>query len=220
MNRIRVLFIVLACVSAIMSFAQDLTATHGKNDSEILAMGYDKWYKFYTGKEGESTAGMSLATTLYAESMGRRNDNLMRKTSAATQAQLKSLRSLLNKFGDAMTGAASAHSGGGTIWNLSYANVPYDTETVLWGMLGGKVPKSPAMKVSDSKNAFAKTKAALSKKSEFEGRDEDWQTLQTNLKSAEGLMNQIIGIAGKTPRSHSDWILSFLNNWGDMSNRM
>lgn len=220
MNRIRALTVAFACLASCYVFAQDLTQTHGKKDSEILAMGYDKWYKFYTGKEGESTAGMCLATTLYAESMARRNDNLMRKASTGSKAQLLSLRSLLNKFGETMTNCGYAHSGGGTIWNLSYANVPYNTETVLWGMLGGGVPKAKAMKVSDARNALAKTKAMMSKKSEFDGRDEDWKMLQDNLKSADSLMNQTISIASKTPRSHSDLILSFLQNWGDMSKRM
>jgi len=57
----RALLCILITVS--MAQAQDIKETYGKTNSQILAMGYDKWYDYYTSKAGEMEARFTFWLT-------------------------------------------------------------------------------------------------------------------------------------------------------------
>ncbi len=92
-----------------LAVAQDVdyNSTFGKTEAEILAMGQDKWDKFYSSKAGDSTAAMVSMNGLYGEAMLHRNEKLAKKASPAARTRIEKLRKLMGDFGDQATGLGS-----------------------------------------------------------------------------------------------------------------
>lgn len=189
--------------------AQDLKETHGKTHSQILAMGYDKWYDFYTGKEGETTQGMARAGYTFAESLKWRNLQLEAKKPAKFRAQIKTLRTQFDKLGTASISIYRALSGGGTLWQLTYSTDAMNQEETLYALLGGKVKPSKPQVVSKVTKEIAALKAAV--KSPDPTWSHEFPRAETNkyLADIDSSWKQILAIAKTLDRPKSDHILAY-----------
>src|SRR5687767_3790157 len=112
----------LAVLSMALAHGQDLKETHGKTNDQILAMGYDKWYEFFTGKAGETTQGMAQAGYKFAEALRWRNKGLEAKLSPAGRKSMAKLRLAIDEFGVSVIQVERALNGGGTMWFLVFSS--------------------------------------------------------------------------------------------------
>lgn len=204
----RLIFALTLLIS--LALAQDLKETHGKTHSQILAMGYDKWYDFYTSKEGETTQGMARAGYTFAESLKWRNLQLEAKKPAKFRAQIKTLRNQFDKLGTASISIYRALSGGGTLWQLTYSTDAMNQEETLYALLGGKVKPSKAQVISNVTKEIAALKSAIGK-----SPDSTWSTefpkaeINKFLADIDSSWKQILAIAKTLDRPKSDHILSY-----------
>ncbi len=128
------LFLLFAC--SCLSIAQH--DTYGKSEAQILAMGQDKWEKFYSAKAGNSTMAMSEMKDIFGEAAKHRNDKLIAKASPAVRKRMKTLRNYMNDLAQSAVDVAYNISGGGTMWAPVSAGIAGDLELTLYPLLVGK----------------------------------------------------------------------------------
>jgi len=208
------LLVVLVAALAVCSFGQDLKDTHGKTNAQILAMGFDKWYSYYTKADGgESTASMSMASYTYSTALAWRNDRLIGKLPKAGQAKMKALRAQLVTFNEKMLQAGESLTGGGTIWHIIGASAGVSLEETLYGLLGGKEKPAPAMvvsKVTKALDALDK-EVANAKDSDFYEPFKKSETVKL-VADARAVLKKIVASAVLFDRKGSDRILSFCHD--------
>lgn len=192
-----------------LAVAQDLKETHGKTHAQILAMGYDKWYDFYTGKEGETTQGMSRASYTFAESLKWRNLRLEAKKPAKFRSQIKTLRIQFDKLGTASISVHRALTGGGTLWQLTYSSDAMNQEETLYALLGGKVKPSKPQVVSNVTKAIAALRAAVNSPEPTWSNEFPKAETKKYLADIDSAWKQILAIAKTLDRAKSDHILSY-----------
>ncbi len=200
--------ILVLAVSAAM--AQDLKETYGKTNAQILAMGYDKWYAFFTGKEGETTQGMARSGYFYAEALAWRNKGLMTKLSATVRGRYQKLETSLKSFGLSVIEVQRALSGGGTLWQLTHSTDAVDVQETMYALLSGKAKPSKPMVVSQVKKELD----ALGKEVDS-APETTWQyefkkpAAQADWKKAVAAYGQIVALAKGLDRKKSDHTLSY-----------
>lgn len=134
-------------------------STFGKTNAQILKMGRQQWFGFYTSKAGESTMGMADAERIYGEALMERNDKLLPKESRIRQSAIKTIRKSARAVGDQVVMIGMAYSGGGTMWTPVLAGVLADVEEGIYGLL-----KKTKLTASERKApSFATLEALLSK---------------------------------------------------------
>lgn len=133
---IRLAALILLLLASAAALPQ--SKTYGKTNAQILAMGRQKWFDFYTSKAGQSTLDMSNAERLYGAALKERNDTLLRKQTKTRQEAVASIRKSGTAFGYGMVTVGFAYTGGGTIWNPIIAGVSADVEEALYDILARK----------------------------------------------------------------------------------
>lgn len=116
----------------------------GKTDAQILAMGRQKWFAYYSSKEGDSTADNCDAESLYGAVLKRRNDRLAAKRPKATREAVRKLRPELTAFAEGVYEVGEALTGGGTLWNVIRAGISPNVEEALGAFVGVRMPASKA----------------------------------------------------------------------------
>lgn len=201
--------LVLALLAATtLGHAQDLTETHGKTNRQILAMGYNKWYAFYTKLEGESTMGMSNALGLYAAAVADRTNHELARLGPKAAAQGKRLRKLLYEYMHAGVDLGSSFTGGGTIWHLNGASYAMDLEDAV-AKLTTPTPKAPPRVVSDVTKQFPILRKRLN------GPDIQSDYRKEGLESLERMeatFPKIVAEAKSLTRKQSDAVLEYCRN--------
>ena len=191
----------LASVVFLTLLAQDKTATYGRSNAQILAMGRKRWYDLYTTKGGgESTASMSSAEAIYGEALAWRNDKF-------GKAKIGRLRKLLLDTKNDAVGVGTAITGGGTMWNIINASLYADAEETLYAVLAKK-GKAPKRRVSDVEKAYTQLRTAFRKSSDSglpEFRKEGPAALVRLRRDLDG----VIAEATRQPRKGSDALLDF-----------
>lgn len=177
---------------------QDLEATLGKTNAQIIAMGRSKWYGFYTGKMGDSTVGMTSAESLYGDALAWRNNRL-------GDPRTRRLRKVLRDVKDDAVGVGYAITGGGTMWNITSSSLYADAEETLYAVLT-KRGQAPKRVVSDATKALDRVALAYAKT-----KGEPWHSAEgglilTHLRKD---VTVLIGEAKRLPRSGSDALLGF-----------
>jgi hypothetical protein len=190
--------------------AQDLKETYGKTNAQILAMGYDKWYDFFTSKAGETTQGMAQTGYKYAAALRWRNNGLEAKLPAARRKTISRLRTAIDDFGTSVIQVERALNGGGTLWFITFSSNAMDVEQTIYGLVGGKVkPAKPivvSMVTKELATLESEFKAASPDAWKFEFRKEDTaKRLATAKKSFEIIVN----IAKTLDRAKSDLLLTY-----------
>ncbi|MBC8064862.1 MAG: hypothetical protein H7Y17_08535 [Chlorobia bacterium] len=200
--------VTLVLVSAALS--QNPEDTHGKTHTQILAMGFDKWYDFYTGKEGETTQGMAQAGYKYASSLKWRNDALIKNLRPADQKPVLRLRTHLDEFGTSTIQVFRALNGGGTIWQLTFSSNAMEVEETIYGLLVGTKTAPKPMVVS----AVSK-EIALLERSFKSAPASSWDYGISKTDTAKQLarakltFQEIVKIAKAYDRRKSDRILGY-----------
>ncbi len=205
----RLLLCSLLLLAAVVG-AQNRSDTFGKSNAQIVAMGHDAWYKFYTSKTGESTADMVAVESLFGDALKARNDGLLRARPNST-GMYRKLRKLLGDYGQASIDAAYARTGGGTMWHPVYASIGAEVEDVLFGLLGGKVKTAPHLVVSNVKVALSILNTTFAQTHKQEG-DNGWFKYGDAMRAVGSMRSRfsvLVPIAAHFDRVGSDRILKF-----------
>lgn len=146
----------LATVASFLLLStQDVTEQdlHGKTLAEIVEMGREGWYEFYTSKEGgESTQSMSFAEYYYGSALKAENDKLFDPLSEKGKT-IAFFRVNMQDFRTKCIDVGRAYTGGGTMWNIVYSATTSDTEEVIRYWLTGKEAPKKAGKVISATQA-------------------------------------------------------------------
>ncbi|CAN5671775.1 hypothetical protein BH11ARM2_BH11ARM2_01010 [soil metagenome] len=198
--------VALCFLSVALAQAQNLQETHGKTHAQMLGMGYEAWTKFYIGKEGESTVGMTNAAGLYADALNARNRRLMARLKLTEKVRFTRIHKDLNDFTVNATSLGACLTGGGTMWNPIGADMMVRSETALYQLLAGLTSKAPARVVSDVTKEIAALTANVAR-TKPEG---NWVAVARD--SATDLNKAFAGIVANAktlPRKDSDLLLQF-----------
>lgn len=202
----------ILCLIALLGIAaaQDVKETYGKTNAQILAMGYDKWYDYYTSKAGESTQGMAYAGYTYAEALRWRNKGLESKLPPANRKAMARLRLAIDDFGTSVIQVQRALNGGGTMWFLNFAANAMDVEETMYGLISGKAkpvkPMVVSMVTKELAALDATLKAAPADTWKFEFTKED--TAQRMAKAKKSF-DIVVNIAKTLKRTSSDLLLTY-----------
>ncbi|MCB0826079.1 MAG: hypothetical protein KDC26_07810 [Armatimonadetes bacterium] len=122
----------------------DPAETYGKSAHEIVKMGHEKWFDFYTNAEegGQSTMGMSYANMYFGTAMRQVNNERMAGNEKLEEKSAY-LRKNLDQFHFNMIDVGRAFTGGGTLWNLVSSSVRANTEEVILSFIEQSSPKPP-----------------------------------------------------------------------------
>jgi hypothetical protein len=205
----------LSCCLALIGLlgacaAQDLKDTYGKTNTQILAMGYDKWYAFYTEKAGETTQGMAGANYRYATAIEWRNKGLLSNLPAIRRKSYERLAKAMDDFGTSVIHVERVLNGGGTLFQITFSSNAIDLQQTLYGLLVGKVKPAPPRVVSDVRKELTALEASFQKAPadtwKYEYKREDTAKY---VKKAKDSFNQILSEAKALTRKQSDLILEY-----------
>ncbi len=188
------------------------------SDAEILKMGPDGWFKTYTAQNGDSTAGMVQAQTTYSDAERRRNNSILRRKPRPVLERGIALREALSQYAIAMIGATETLSGGGTVWQLSYAGIPHRVEELIYQWLTGVkllgTQTTPAVVRTTIKKSrvFARTTNVYDKKWRGEALEK--------MQRAEGYFSRALEQAVSLPQRDYDRVLRFCLDYADVEDLM
>lgn len=197
----------------------DFNSTFGKTEEQILAMGEDKWDKFYSSKAGDSTAAMVGMNGIYGEAMLHRNQKLAKKVSPAAQTRVEKLRKLMGDFADNSIGLGSNFTGGGTIWSPISAESEVDCETVIYAILGGEA-KKPKHEVVSSVTKQLDALKAIMMKDKDDKEDASYFKFgdaKVSLNKMHEDFTQILAVAQTLDRANSDRVLGFCLQYANLA---
>jgi hypothetical protein len=202
----------LAAILAITLLApQDNVDTYGKTQAEVLAMGPDAWFKFYTAQAGDSTAAMSNAYGIYGDIAAARNKRMLSSSHLKDRSKLEKLRSLMANFGGDMINLGSLLSGGGTMWNVVSAQQYADAEETFYSVArpSGRA-KAKQVVVSDvTKRMELNRKKVLASLASGDIPKDKKGDAMSGLADAKSTFREIVAIASTYDRTTSDRILGF-----------
>lgn len=200
----------LVWLAASVAVCQDLKETYGKTNAQILSMGYDKWYAFFTGKEGEHTQGMARSGYFYADALAWRNRGLLARQPSASRSRLIKTEKALKSFGSSVIEVQRALSGGGTLWQLTRSSDAVDVQETVYALLGGKSKAAKRMMVSMAKKELDALAKDLSSSPESTWQFEFTKSAaQKDLKMATASFNELVSLAKGLSRSNSDHVLGY-----------
>lgn len=139
----RALLPLLLILSGAAAFAQAPSKAdlQGKTPDQVVAMGREKWYGYFTSKVGDSTAAMSGAERLYGDCLKLINDRIIVKMPKAKRDLIGRLRVQLYRFDDEAVRLGEILTGGGTMWNPVYAGLQADCEEAVSVFIGRSKPR-------------------------------------------------------------------------------
>lgn len=147
-ERLTVMRLVLAILGLLFvqsAFGQEFSTEDrfGKSVDQVLAMGHDKWYTWFTdsSRGAESTAGMAMAERIYADCLKVKNDEAKAKLSPEDKAYYdrieKSMKNLVSNIAD----VGYAVTGGGTMWIPVISAAVTEVEQTVYDLLHGSKGK-------------------------------------------------------------------------------
>jgi hypothetical protein len=141
------------------------------------------------------------------------NDAVFKKKSAGTRATVKSLRTRLANFRNEMCDIGSAVTGGGTLWNITYAESTADVEDMFTLWTGVRNTKPKARVVSDVTKAMLvvenKAKEIADSINELSFSGGGMKEVNSSLKAARAEFAEIVKLAAKRSRRESDAVLGY-----------
>lgn len=215
---IRLLSLLLAVGLCVPAIAQDKENMMGKSAGQILAMGYDKWFKLYTGKYGESTAGMVTANDVYAACLGKATDAKIARLPQSTRVVMQGLRKPMLRFVQAMIDCGYQTTGGGTIWALFGSSANVELEQTLASIVKGpKSGPSIAKLQAEIKGKLAKARKNVeANRKDIESFQEGgYKTAVAALDKGEEMLAQIVSLAKKLKPMQASELLKFCSRMAD-----
>ncbi len=190
----------------------------GKTAAQILAMGHDKWFKLYTGKYGESTAGMVTANDVYAACLGKATDAKIAKLPQSTKVVLQGLRKPMLAFVEAMITCGYQVTGGGTIWTLFGSSANVEAEEAIAKIVKGPNPRFSLTKLESevrAKLARARKKVDSSKKEIESFQSGGYQTAVNALDQGGKIFSQLVVLSKMLKPDQASTLLKFCSNMAD-----
>ena len=189
--------------------AQDTKDTYGKTNAQILAMGRDRWYTFYTSKAGDSTAAMSSAYGFYYDAATARNDALIAKA-GERKATATKLRKLLTDYCNEALGLGENNTGGGTMWNPISGSCMGDEEDVVYAYLVKKGPSAKKIVVSTVTKKLDSLGALIEKTHKDPSATYfKYEDAKESLKKMRSDFADLTALAKSFARADSDRVLRF-----------
>lgn len=135
----------------------------GHTSTQIIAMGYDSWYKLFHERlgDGESTMSMTRCSYVYADALKDVNRTAQSKLSRARSGEVEALRKALNGFVTASMRSESELAGGGTMYQLFFASGAVEVEEAIARAVdvlrgSGKAPAATQASVdAESRRVYA-----------------------------------------------------------------
>lgn len=209
MKILRLLCLLALVFGAIFGFAQNKEDQLGKTDAQILKMGRDKWFDFYSKKNGDSTAAMTTSAMVYADVLGRANERALKKTGSPRIAQIKRLRPVLVSFTNSVSGIGELTTGG-TMWHVLSASAYSDAEQSIADLIANKRPYSKPAVVSEATRSFEQVvKQAATSARDNEIPDARLKEVNDEIASARKNLKLILDLAKGLNRHDSDRVLGF-----------
>lgn len=217
MHRLRRVLIIscLACLPLPILASAQAENTYGKTESQILAMGPDRWSAFYESKTSDSTADMAKGAQIFGDIARRRNDGLVKTASPTLRNRVLKLRTLMNDYAGAAIDLGYNFDGGGTIWVPISAGIETDIERVLHAILGGTEKKANDIMVSavnsqlnELEGVIVKTHADSTAAGYFKYGD-----AKKSLATMRVDWRRILSIAKGLDRADSDRVLGFCKDY-------
>lgn len=138
--RLPVLLVACCLASPLFAAGPSRKDLQGKTPEQVVQMGREKWFHFFTGKVGDSTAAMSGAERLYGDSLKFVNDKTIVKLPKAKRDSIGRLRQQMDTFHSELIYLGDMLSGGGTMWNPVYAGILADCEELVAVFIGRSKP--------------------------------------------------------------------------------
>jgi hypothetical protein len=138
------MILIPVAIAAVLMFQQGRPETHtlGKTPQQVVAMGRQKWFDFYTASQGDSTMASVDAERTFATCLASITNTKITKLPKAKQAELAHLRDLMRATGVKVIECGMALTGGGSIWNLFGASQEVDVEETMADLV--TMPKKPS----------------------------------------------------------------------------
>lgn len=189
-----------------------LEDTLGKSESQILSMGREAWFDFYTAQPGgSSTAGMSDAETIFGQALKRRNDRSFASSSADRRSKIGALRKHMSEFYAACTELSAAFAGGGTMWTNVHAGISASVEEKIGILAGFPQKAAPARTASDVTKRLDLIDAVIRKQRAeleiYKGSGYGHAIAVAELAKARKALAGVLAIAKSLPRAQSDAFL-------------
>jgi hypothetical protein len=124
----------------------------GKTPEQIVAMGRTKWTQLYQKKKGISTADMCDGQNKFGEALENLNNRALKRIDPSKRKWLESVRKEMSTYASNSITCASNLTGGGTIWNISYASIRADVEELISDCITKK--PMPTIKLMSFESAF------------------------------------------------------------------
>lgn len=116
----------------------DTKETHGKTPEQIVAMGFEKWYQFYTVKEqSESTMAINFANMLYGNSLYIVNTKRLKAVESKRREMISDLRETMVNFRGQCVEVGFTRSGGGTLWSIVHSSSRTEAEELVADLIAG-----------------------------------------------------------------------------------
>lgn len=133
------------CAAQVEGNLYDPQENYGKSASQVVAMGFDKWYEFFVDKAGsETTLSMSGASYSFGCALHDVNNSRLGSLPAERSRIIQSLRPHMVKFRDDGVLVGMGLSGGGSLWTVIGAATLMDVEETVEFLIrhDEKKPKS------------------------------------------------------------------------------
>lgn len=215
---VRSLSLMLGLCLCLPAVAQNKEDMMGKTAAQILGMGHDKWFKLYTGKNGESTAGMTTANDVYAQCLAKDTNARIAKLPQSTRVVLQGLRKPMQAFIEAMIQCGYQVTGGGTIWTLFGSSAYVESEEALAKIVKGPNPRLSLSKLeTDVKGKLAKARKTVeSSKKDIESFQESgYKAAIKALDDGGRIFAQLIAWSKKIKPDQASTLLKFCSSMAD-----
>lgn len=212
---VRSLSLLLCLCLCLYAIAQNKEDMMGNTAAQILAMGHDKWFKLYTGKNGESTAGMTTANDVYAQCLAKDTNARIAKLPQSTRVVLQGLRKPMQAFIEAMIQCGYQVTGGGTIWTLFGSSAYVESEEALAKIVKGPNPRLSLSKLeTEAKGKLAKARKTVeSSKKDIESFQEGgYKAAIKALDDGGRIFAQIISMSKKIKPDQASTLLKFCSS--------
>lgn len=190
----------------------------GKTAAQILAMGHDKWFKLYTGKNGASTVGMVTANDVYAQCLAKDTNARIAELPQSTRVVLQGLRNPMQEFIEAMIQCGYQVTGGGTIWTLFGSSAYVESEEALAKIVKGPNPRLSLSKLeTEVKGKLAKARKTVeSSKKDIESFQEGgYKAAIKALDDGDRIFAQLIAWSKKIKPDQASTLLKFCSSMAD-----
>lgn len=181
------------------------------SDDDIFRMGRQKWFDYYTTKNGSSTASMADAEVRFGDALYRLNNVRLKAMPAGNVKTVNTVRIKLKSFCSDLVEVGYALTGGGTMWVNVSAGSHSDIEEAVGRVTGLIKNQVPLTVVSKTTKELAKLDVSVRSQMKdpyFKTYDGNGGVVLKRLNRAKATYKSIVAIAAKCPAPESNAYLN------------